>query len=116
VIEFAQLEEMFANIAVKTKWDMGGPMLWGYFFTDRSREKLEALVPELEGLGYRFVKLFMPDLDKGRDPYFFLHVEKEEVHSPATLHARNAELYAFARLHGLDSYDGMDVGPIAGPY
>jgi hypothetical protein len=112
MIEFAQLEEMFSNIAANTPWDMSGPMLWGYFFTDRSRERLEAFVPELEALGYRFVELFVPDLEEGQEEYFFLHVEKGEVHSAASLHARNLELYALARRHELDSYDGMDVGPI----
>jgi hypothetical protein len=112
MIELADLEQMFANIAKKTPWDMSRPMLWGYFFTDPSREKLEAVVPELEAGGYRLVEIFVPDPDEGAEEYFFLHVEKEEIHSPASLHARNSELYAFAERHELDSYDGMDVGPI----
>src|SRR5262245_44562354 len=43
----------------------------------------------------------------------FLHVEKTETHSPESLNARNMEFYEFAYKHSLDSYDGMDVGPIA---
>ncbi len=85
MIEIEQLEEMFANIAADARWDMSKPMLWGYFFTDRSREKLEALVPVLEKSGCRFVDIFMPELDEGDEPYFFLHVEKEEAHSPTSL-------------------------------
>jgi hypothetical protein len=112
MIELDQLEEMFANIAEGAKWDMSQPMLWGYFFTDRSREKLESVVPALERDGCRYVALFVPELDEGQEPYYFLHVEKEEVHTPASLHERNAQFYALADLHGLDSYDGMDVGPL----
>lgn len=112
MIELAQLEEMFVGIAAGPKWDMSKPMLWGYFFTDESREKLEALVPELEQRGCRFVALFIPELDEGQSPYFFLHVEREEMHSPDTLFARNAEFYALADEYGLESYDGMDVGPL----
>jgi hypothetical protein len=104
---------MFENIRANTSWNMDGPMLWGYFFTDRSAEKLKDVVPKLEAQGYRFVDIFVPDLDEGEDEYFFLHVEKEEVHSVDSLHERNQHLYAFAEFNGLDSYDGMDVGPIS---
>ncbi len=112
MIELAQLEEMFASIAEGARWDMSQPMLWGYFFTDRSRDKLESIIPTLERDGCRYVDLFIPELDEGQEPYYFLHVEKEEIHSPASLFERNSQFYALADLHALDSYDGMDVGPI----
>lgn len=112
MIELEQLEEMFENIAADPKWDMTRTMLWGYFFTDRSRENLEAAASVLEEQGYRFVGIFIPELEEGEDEYFFLHVEKEEVHSPVSLQDRNMQLYAFAEAHNLDAYDGMDVGPI----
>ena len=63
----------------------------------------------------RFVDLYEPELDEGEEAYWFLHVEREEVHSPRSLHARNAEFYALAEAHDLLSYDGMDVGPIEAP-
>lgn len=114
MIQLEQLEEMFANIAAGAKWEMNRPMLWGYFFTDASRPKLEAAKCLLELQGYRFVDIFIPELDEGQDKYFFLHVEKEEVHSAQSLHERNCQLYAFADAHNLATYDGMDVGPIKG--
>ncbi|WP_288378765.1 ribonuclease E inhibitor RraB [uncultured Massilia sp.] len=114
MISLDQLEGMFANIADGAWWDMSRPMLWGYFFTDRSSEKLASVAERLEQDGYRYVDLFVPELDEGVEPYFFLHVEKEEVHSPASLHQRNAQFYALAEQYGLDSYDGMDVGPLPG--
>ncbi|RZA33711.1 MAG: ribonuclease E inhibitor RraB [Lysobacteraceae bacterium] len=112
MISLDQLEAMFENIRQGAGWDMSQPMLWGYFFTDKSREKLESLMPLLEREGYRFVDLFVPELDEGEEPYFFLHVEKAEVHSPHSLHQRNAALYALAERYAVDSYDGMDVGPL----
>ncbi|MGI4845199.1 MAG: ribonuclease E inhibitor RraB [Janthinobacterium lividum] len=115
MISLVQLEEMFESIREGAGWDMSQPMLWGYFFNDKSREKLESVLPVLEKDGYRFVDLFVPELDKGQAPYFFLHVEKGEVHDPASLYQRNAEFYALAERYGLDSYDGMDVGPLSGP-
>jgi len=115
MIELEQLEEMFSSIASGAKWDMSKPMLWGYFFTDASEEKLTSIVPTLERDGCRFVDLYVPDLGEGEQPYYFLHVEKQEVHTPASLFERNAQFYALAERYGLGSYDGMDVGPILAP-
>ncbi len=111
MIELKQLEEMFDDISSGAKWDMNRPMLWGYFFTDRSESKLEAAGRLLELEGFRFVDLFIPELDEGQDKYFFLHVERVETHSPNSLFELNTQLYAFAETHKLDTYDGMDVGP-----
>lgn len=115
VITKDSLVEMFANISKKTTWDMSGPMLWGYFFTDSSPQKLESVVSELEKGGYRYVEIFQADKESQSEPdVWWLHVEKVEIHSPETLNIRNQQLYEFARKHGLDSYDGMDVGPASG--
>jgi hypothetical protein len=112
MIEVAQLEEMFESIKSAGKWDMSAPMLWGYFFTDPSDEKLRSAAARLEAMGYRYVALFEPELDEGTEPYFFLHVEREEVHSVGSLDLRNHELTEFAEELGIATYDGMDVGPI----
>lgn len=112
MITLEALQQMFDNIRANTKWPIDGSMLWGYFFTDESVEKLRGVVPVLEAKGYRYVDMFVPELDEGEDEYFLLHVEKEETHTVESLHERNQQLYALADLHGLASYDGMDVGPI----
>jgi Regulator of ribonuclease activity B len=106
-IPLAQLEGMFANMRAKTKWNVDGPLLWGYFFYDRNKSKLEQAAIELKAAGYRFVSI-EPQPEKS---VFKLHVEKVEVHSPTSLQKRNSELYALAAKHALESYDGMDVGP-----
>ncbi len=103
----SQLEDMFANMRAKTKWNVDGPLLWGYFFLDSSSAKLKQASTELDAIGYRVVGI---QPVQGR-PQFRLHVEKVEVHTPATLHARNIEFYALAERLALASYDGMDVGP-----
>ena len=112
MIEVAQLEEMFESIKTAGKWDMSAPMLWGYFFTDLSDEKLRSAAARLETMGYRYVALYEPELDEGAEPYFFLHVEREEIHSVGSLDLRNHALTDFAKELGLATYDGMDVGPI----
>ena len=110
MIEREMLERMFADMhdhGIGTDEDL----LWGYFFADQDVAKLEAVVPTLIEMGYRFVDLFK---DEGEaddsEPWFFLHVEKVETHTVDSLHARNQEFYAFVDQHGIESYDGMDVG------
>jgi hypothetical protein len=102
---------MFANMRAKAPWNVDGPLLWGYFFFDPSREKLERAAAELQGAGYRVVGI-EPVQSKQT---LRLHVERVETHTPATLDARNQELYALADRLSLASYDGMDVGPVPQP-
>lgn len=108
VIALQSIEDMFTNMRTTSKWDVDGEMLWGYFFTDSDPKKLERVVEPLTNGGYRFVRLFETE-DKSTH---FLHVERVEKHTPQTLHARNAEFYKLAEKFELESYDGMDVGPV----
>lgn len=110
-IDLPSLESMFADIRAKTDWDIDGPMLWGYFFTDQSPEKLKQLAGVLEQQGYAFVDLFLPETEEGEEEEYFLHVEKVEPHTVLSLHERNQQFYALADAHGIRTYDGMDVGP-----
>ena len=108
MITLEALEDMFANMRANTKWDVDGELLWGYFFTDPDLKKLERLVQPLTNAGFHFVSIYETD-DKTTH---FLHVERIEKHTPLTLHARNSEFYRLAEEYGLESYDGMDVGPV----
>ncbi|QLG87106.1 ribonuclease E inhibitor RraB [Chitinibacter bivalviorum] len=112
MITLEQMEEMFASIRENTDWDLAQPLVWGYFFTDKSDEKLASVIPLLEAQGYRFVDLFIPQLDEGVEEYLVLHVEKEEIHTPQSLFERNQQFYDFVSEQQLLSYDGMDVGPL----
>lgn len=107
-IGLADLERMFANLRVRTDWNVDGPLLWGYFFFDASTDKLERAAANLEAAGYRQVGIEQP----AGSLLYRLHVTRVEAHTPASLHARNQELYAFAEKFKLESYDGMDVGPV----
>ena len=108
-----QLEEMFVNISEQSGWDMTKRMLWGYFFTHHEPKLLEEAKVSLVQKGYRGVDIYLSDKENETDPdMWWLHVEKEEVHTPQSLDKRNDEFYLFAHELGLDSYDGMDVGPI----
>ena len=112
-ITLEALEEMFQNIGENTEWDTSKDMLWGYFFTHNEPSKLETAKDGLISKGYNFVSIYISDKDEETDPdMYWLHVEKIETHNPRTLDARNDELYVYAHEMGLDSYDGMDIGPV----
>lgn len=109
-----ELEKMFANISQQTQWDISKNMLWGYFFTNPSRQPLELASRDLAKSGYRVVQIYLSDKKNSNDPdLWWLHVERVEIHSVTSLFKRNAELSALAARYGLASYDGMDVGPAA---
>lgn len=112
-------EDLFNHVRAKTNWPIDtGECLWGYFFYDPDRIRLEAASRLLEAQGYRLVAIFdnEPDPEKPDDvrsepTMRWLHVEKVEQHSVDTLMAREERLREFARQNGL-SYDGMEVGAV----
>ena|SRR5688572_8658740 len=111
MITRAEIDQMFAGMARDTDWDLSAPLLWGYFFTDASQQRLREVAPVLQAQGYELVDIFPGEKQGPEAPdEWWLHVEKLEAHTPASLDMRNQMLYAFARAHGLASYDGMDVG------
>lgn len=107
MIARAQLQQMFEDIAKNAGWDMSKPMLWGYFFTNRTRDELEVAAKTLAGDGYRIVEICEDDEEES---LFWLHVERVEAHSVESLYERNETFYRLAEELGLESYDGMDVG------
>lgn len=109
-IPLADLEAMFADMRSRTRWNVDGPLLWGYYFLDTRRERLSRLAGTLRREGYRVVTLERTSAAPAR---YQLHVERVELHTAQTLHARNAHFYALATQHGIASYDGMDVGTVA---
>lgn len=107
------LEEMFQNISENTDWDTSKNMLWGYFFTHNEPTKLEEAKKDLISKGYNFVGIFIGDKEEPDETdVYWLHIEKIEIHNSKTLDARNDELYVYAHEMGIDSYDGMDIGPV----
>ena len=91
---------------------MSKPMLWGYFFTHKEPELLKKAKDLLNDRGYRFVDIYISENEYGQRDMWWLHVEKQEIHTPETLNFRNQELSKIALGLQIDSYDGWDVGPI----
>ena len=107
-IPLARLEQMFQNMEREAGWNTKGQLLWGYFFTDRNPQNLKPLAEELVKSSYRFVSIYETD-DRSTH---FLHVERIESHTPKSLFDRNTELNLMAEQFAVDTYDGMDVGPV----
>jgi hypothetical protein len=113
-ITIEQLDEMFNNISEQGQWDLSQPLLWGYFFTDNDPNKLELVIPKFQAMDYKVVDIFLAEKEEENEPdLFYLHIEKPEIHDSKSLDKRNDTFYIFAHQNGLDSYDGMDVGPVA---
>jgi hypothetical protein len=108
LIALEQLEEMFSKMRANTPWNVDGPLLWGYFFTASTEEPLKSAAQHLSALGYSFVEVHQTE----DQAIWFLHVERGETHTPQSLYERNEKLQELASSLGLDSYDGMDVGPL----
>lgn len=108
MIPLSDLEALFSDLRTQAGWNVEGPLLWGYFFTDPDEAKLAQAADKLVAAGYDLV-LIAPADDGSTH---VLQVERAEKHTPKSLFARNAELERLAESLGLESYDGMDVGPL----
>ena len=92
-------------IQTNPKLNVDSELLWGYFFFDSNKEKLEKLSSVLFKNGYRQVELFFNAKD------YTLHVERPEKHTPQSLFERDAEFIKLAHEFCIRNYDGFDVGP-----
>ena len=97
----------FAHIPADPRWDLKKNMLWGYYFTNQSRWPLSLGSGVLGMFGFRFVDLSWDD-DKH---FWWLHMERTRIHDLDSLSITDVRLARFARVSGLSTYDGWDVGP-----
>jgi Regulator of ribonuclease activity B len=107
VISRDQIGAMFADMDSNAPWDISEPLLWGYFFVDPDRARLDGVAPLLAEAGFTLVSL----RQRAQAGQWWLHIEKVELHTVDSLHERNQQWYAFVAEHGIERYDGMDVGP-----
>ena len=106
------VQNMFDEMRAKAKWNIDGVCLWGYFFIDQDRLRLLEAASALEAMGYRVVGILEPASEDDDQSTLTLHVERVEQHTVDSLDTRNRELDLFAEEFELESYDGMDVGPV----
>lgn len=107
----AQDKERQSNInSIFDKMELQGvdtkkPLLYGYFFYDREKLKLEKLKDELVKDNYKLVRLELTEKQE-----FILHVEKVEIHSRASLFERENQLDKLSKTFKVGTYGGWDVG------
>jgi Regulator of ribonuclease activity B len=95
----ADLQRWLIELRASGAVDVTAPLPWEYVFSDGDERKLEALSLALVGNGYGIATL------RGGE----LRVVKTELHNAVSLARRNRELEAMARMHGVASYDGVDL-------
>lgn len=107
----AQDNEKQANInSIFDKMELQGvdtkkPLLYGFFFYDKDKLKLEKLKDELFKDDYKLVRL-----EVNEKQMFILHVEKVEIHSRTSLFDRENQLKKLCEKFQVTTYDGWDVG------
>ena len=106
-----EMVALFDDMKTNAPWDINKPLLWGYFFADADKAKLENATKPLKAKGYQIVGIYDSKPEADTPALWWLHIEKVEKHTVDTLHARNQEFYKFAEEHQIEAYDGMDVGP-----
>jgi hypothetical protein len=113
-INITHINMMFDNIKKNTNWDTSADLRWSYYFSHSDPSQLEKAQAKLVAKGYRFVDLNISEDDDEFAPIgsYYLQVDKIETHSPSSLDKRNDEFFSFANDLGLDSYGGMDAGPV----
>lgn len=103
------IEQFFVDNTNKLDCDFTQEQIWGYFFLDVGKERLEKLRLKLESMGYRYVDIFEAEMeDSAQQQEYYLHVEKKEYHDIDSLHQRNLEFYKLAEKIKVISYDGFD--------
>lgn len=100
---------MFQQMHDDAHWDTAGPLRWGFYFEDHSREKLQKLGDDLTAKGYRLVEI------RPAGALLQLHLEKTQIHTPQSLVDQNGEMIAAAIQACVMRYDGFDVGPLKQP-
>lgn len=99
-----RVETIFRRIRAESGWDMNAPHRYGYSFVNNTPTQLRELSCELGHEGYRLVRLeLVPD-----DGQWWLEMEREELHSPRTLHERNVYFSKLAEARHV-LYYGWDV-------
>jgi len=108
---YGQDNKRMANInSIFDKMELQGvdtkkPLLFGYFFYDKNKSKLENLKNELLKDYYKLVRL-----EKTEKKEFILHVEKVEVHTRTSLLDIENQLEKLSKRFKVETYDGWDVG------
>ncbi|MCX6145781.1 MAG: tetratricopeptide repeat protein [Candidatus Kapabacteria bacterium] len=85
--------------------DITKPLLYGYFFIDNDKSKLEVLYSYLKNQSFSLIRL-----EKVNNMNYLLQIEKIEIHSRQSLEKRLIELKELSRKYKVSVFDGWEVG------
>jgi len=110
------IRQIFADAKREDNWNLDEEMLYSFYFVDESVEKLEKLGLKLEADGYDFIDIFELGDEETEESTgeYLLHIDKVEIHTPASLAERNVEFQKLAEEYEIASYDGWEFGEIGG--
>ena len=80
-------------------------LLYGYFFFDKYKTKLESFSKQFATENYKVVSI-----EKAENNIYILHIEKVEIQSRESLLETELKFEKLAKESKIDSYDGWDVG------
>lgn len=84
------IESFFKDLKVKGDFNYSEKLLWGYFFLGSNKGNLQKVADILHKKGYSFVDIFDAKEEDDNDlTEYYLHVEKQEIHTVETLLKRN---------------------------
>lgn len=112
--QLAGIREIFAEAEKEDNWNTNEEMLYSFYFVDKDAEKLEKLGNYLHEQGYDFLDIFELGDEETNESTgeYLLHIDKEEIHTPESLAARNVEFQKLADEYGIETYDGWEFGEV----
>ncbi len=108
------IREIFAEAQQEDNWKTDEPMLYSFYFVDKSIDKLEKLGLKLEADGYDFIDIFElgdEETEKSTGEYL-LHIDKVEIHTPESLAQRNIDFQKLTDEFEIETYDGWEFGEV----
>ncbi|MCL1080101.1 ribonuclease E inhibitor RraB [Parashewanella spongiae] len=114
ISEFFEETRQFTQEA-KADFDIDKVCRWSYFFGDTDEEKLTKFGSYLESDGYEPIGFIEAEEDDENPELIYLRVDKEELHTVESLDVLNVKLYGLVKEYDIESYEGMDVGPVDEP-
>ncbi|WP_133406000.1 ribonuclease E inhibitor RraB [Parashewanella tropica] len=96
----------------EANFDIDEVCRWSYFFGDTSEQKLTKLGSYLESEGYEPIGFLEAGEEDENPDLIFLRVDMEEKHTVDSLYQRNQTFFALVKEYEVESYEGMDVGPV----
>jgi len=106
MITLTSIQQMFDRMS-SDGVDIAKDLLWGFFFTDNDKKRLELAKQELGEKGFNFV-----GIRQDENGLYWLEMNRVMVHDPKSLLYVCKEMDAYAKMRSIGAFDGYDAGEI----